>query len=312
MWIKGGSMKLEDMIMVVENRKGTETNVLLDLTDYMGEVLKLWDDDYVVENIAQSVSELYGTKEKKADWSDLYIAANKSIHASFCRSEPQLRQFLSGHFNDGEWSFDAERCSKDCLDVLRIYNLKTDGHSLFPYLHHERVEHTFHAGEVLHNMNGNDYRVLAALSPDDLLVMSMADSQLIVGRGVRLYERYPKGERPDDDSVVTGIEWDHGVYLGQDITRIDFDILKQEYGEPDKVENVSDLRDKTRRNFWMQKNVEQKEGLPDRVRNAARDCLEDTFGTSEPDVFDKMLDNGLYDGMYRAKEEQRQISGQSR
>lgn len=305
-------MKLEDMIMVVENRKGTETNVLLDLTDYMGEVLKLWDDDYVVENIAQSVSELYGTKEKKADWSDLYIAANKSIHASFCRSEPQLRQFLSGHFNDGEWSFDAERCSKDCLDVLRIYNLKTDGHSLFPYLHHERVEHTFHAGEVLHNMNGNDYRVLAALSPDDLLVMSMADSQLIVGRGVRLYERYPKGERPDDDSVVTGIEWDHGVYLGQDITRIDFDILKQEYGEPDKVENVSDLRDKTRRNFWMQKNVEQKEGLPDRVRNAARDCLEDTFGTSEPDVFDKMLDNGLYDGMYRAKEEQRQISGQSR
>lgn len=305
-------MKLEDMIMVVENRKGTETNVLLDLTDYMGEVLKLWDDDYVVENIAQSVSELYGTKEKKADWSDLYIAANKSIHASFCRSEPQLRQFLSGHFNDGEWSFDAERCSKDCLDVLRIYNLKTDGHSLFPYLHHERVEHTFHAGEVLHNMNGNDYRVLAALSPDDLLVMSMADSQLIVGRGVRLYERYPKGERPDDDSVVTGIEWDHGVYLGQDITRIDFDILKQEYGEPDRVENVADLRDVIRRNFWMQKNVEQKEGLPDRVRNAARDCLENIFGTSEPDVFDKMLDKGVYDGMYHTREEQRQISGPSR
>ena len=305
-------MKLEDMIMAVENRKGTETNFLMDLTDYMGEVLKLWDDDYVVENIAQSVSELYGTKEKKADWSDLYIAANKSIHASFCRSETQLRQFLSGHFNDGEWTFDAERCSKDCLDVLRIYNLKTDGHSLFPYLHHERVEHTFHAGEVLHNMNGNDYRVLAALSPDDLLVMSMTGSQLIVGRGVKLYERYPKGERPDSESMVTGIEWDHGVYLGQDITRIDFDILKQEYGKPDKVENVSDLRDKTRRNFWMQKNVEQKEGLPDRVRNAARDCLENTFGTSEPEVFDRMLDNGMYDRMYHAREEQKQISGKSR
>ena len=30
-------MKLEDMVMVVENRKGTETNFLLELTDYMGE-----------------------------------------------------------------------------------------------------------------------------------------------------------------------------------------------------------------------------------------------------------------------------------
>ena len=52
-------MKLEDMIMVVENRKGTETNVLLDLTDYMGEVLGLWGDSYVVENIAGSINELY-------------------------------------------------------------------------------------------------------------------------------------------------------------------------------------------------------------------------------------------------------------
>jgi len=161
-------------------------------------------------------------------------------------------------------------------------------------------------------MNGNNYRVLAALSSKDLLLMGMVDSQIIVGRGVQLFERYPKGERPDSDSMVTGIEWDHGVYLGSDITRIDFDILKQEYGEPDRVENVADLRDKIQRNFWMQKNVEQKEGLPDRVRNAAKDCLENTFGTNDPDVFVKMLDNGMYDGMYHAKEEQKKISGQSR
>lgn len=303
-------MKLEDMVMVVENHKGTETNFLLNLTDYMETALKLWGEH--AEDMAGVVSTLYETKMGKKDWSDLYFAANKSIHASFCTGEPQLRGFLAGNFNNGEWSFDEGRCSKECLDVLRIYNMKPDGQPLFPYLHYERVEHTFHAGEVLHNMNGNDYRVLAALSPDDLLVMSMADSQLIVGRGVKLYERYPKGERPDDDSVVTGIEWGHGVYLGKDITRIDFDILKQEYGEPDMAENVSDLRDMIYRDFWMQKNVEQKAGLPDRVRNAARDCLENTFGTREADVFDKMLDKGMYDGMYHAREEQRQISGPSR
>ena len=37
-------MKLEDMIMVVENRKGTETNYLLNLTDYMEAALKLWGE----------------------------------------------------------------------------------------------------------------------------------------------------------------------------------------------------------------------------------------------------------------------------
>ena len=199
-----------------------------------------------------------------------------------------------------------------CLAVLRMYNMKPDGQPLFPYLHYERLEHSFHTGEVLRNMNGNDYRVLAALSPENLLLMAQKDSQIIVGRGVQFYGRYPKDERPDSDSMVTGIEWDHGVYLGNDITKIDFDILKQEYGEPGRVESVYDLREKARGDFWMQKNVEMKEGLPGRVRNAARDCLENTFGTHEPEVFEKMLEKGMYDGMYETREEQKKISGQSR
>lgn len=303
-------MKLEDMVMVVENHKGTETNLLLNLTDYMETALKLWGE--YAEDMAGAVGALYETKEGKKDWSDLYFAANKSIHASFCTGEAQLRGFLTGNFNNGEWSLDIERCSKDCLDVLRMYNMKPDGQPQFPYLHYERLEHSFHPGEVLRNMNGNDYRVLAALSPKNLLLIAQKDSQIIVGRGVQFYGRYPKDERPDSDSMVTGIEWDHGVYLGNDITKIDFDILKQEYGEPDRVENVYDLREKVRGDFWMQKNVEMKEGLPSKIRNAARDCLENTFGTHEPEVFAKMLDRGMYDGMYKARKEQKKMSRQSR
>lgn len=303
-------MKLEDMIMVVEKQEGMESNCLMDLKDYMEGALVLWGDN--AQDMAGCVASLYGTKEDRENWSTLYISENRSVHAAFCGGESQLRGFLAGHFNDGEWSFDAGRCSKECLDVLRIYNMQPDGKQVFPYLHYERLEHSFHAGEVLRNMNGNDYRVLAALSQKNLLLMSGQDGQIIVGRGVNLYERYPKGERPDNDSIVTGIEWDHGVYLGNDITAVDFDILKQEYGEPDRVETVSDLRNMVRRDFWMQKNVEQKERLPHRVRNAARDCLENTFGTSEPKVFDKMLDKGMYDGMYSIKEEQKKITGQSR
>lgn len=303
-------MKLEDMIMAVENRKGTETNFLTDMCGFMEMAVKACDDSAI--DLADAVEALYETKAGKGDWSDLYFAGNKSIHAAFCTGEAQLRGFLAGNFNNGGWSFDEERSSGKCLDVLRMYNMKPDGQPQFPYLHYERLEHSFHTGEVLHNMNGNDYRVLAVLSPKDLLLVGMMDSQFIVGKGTQLYERYPKGERPDDDSMVVGIEWDHGVYLGNDITKLDFDILKQEYGEPDRVETVYDLREKIRRDFWMQKNVEMKEGLPDRVRNAAKGCLENTFGTNEPEIFAKMLDKGMYDGMYETREEQKKISGQSR
>lgn len=303
-------MKLEDMIMAVENRKGTETNFLMDLTDYMETALKLWGEH--AGDMAGAVSALYGTKAGDKDWCDLYFAADRSIHAAFCRSESQLRGFLAGNFNGGGWSFDEGRCSGGCLDALRLCNMRPDGQPLSPYLHHERISHTFHAGETLHNFNGNDYLVLAALSPGNLLLMGLTDSQILVGCNVQLYGRYPKGERPDRGSMVTGVEWDHGVYLGKDITGIDFDILRQEYGETGRAEDISGLRDRIRRDFRMQKNVEQKEALPQRVRNAAKDCLEDAFGTGDPDVFARMLDKGVYDGMYHAKDGQKGISGQPR
>lgn len=303
-------MKLEDIIMMMEIQKGTETNFLLNLTDYMEMSLDMWGD--YAEYMAGAVDTLYETKAGKEDWSDFYVSADKNIYAAFCSSESRLQGFLMGNFNSGQWSFDERRCSKDCLNVLRLYNMKTDGHSLFPYLHYEPVEHLFRAGEILRNMNGNDYRVLAALSPRNLLLMSLVDGQIIVGNGVRLYERYPKGEHYDPDSVVTGIEWDHGVYLGNDITGLDFDILEQEYGVPFKEEKRSELRDRIKRDFWAQKNVEQKERLPWQVRNAAKDCLEEIFGTREPDVFDAMLDQGMYDGMYQRKAEQEKIPGQLR
>ena len=228
-------MKIQDMILVMENIKGRETNMLMTLQEYKEAYLfvsslsreesaqllkelfdtKLsgagtgWAENYITANKSyyakDAIGQLYGTKENNREWSDLYFAGNKSIHAAFCTGEAQLRGFLMGNFNDGEWSFDEGKCPKSCLGVLRIYNMRTDGHSLFPSLHYERVEHTFHAGEVLHNMNGNDYRVLAVLSPKNLLLMSAVDGQIIVGRGVNLFERYPKGEAACTDYERAGV-----------------------------------------------------------------------------------------------------------
>lgn len=295
-------MKLEDVIMVVDNRKGMEISYLLNFTDYMKEALRLGEKH--AEAMAEAISTLYGTKTEGNGWSTLHFAVDKEIHGSFCTGEAQLRQFLEGYYNDEGWHFDTERCSRDCLAVLRLYNLKPDGQPLFPYLHYEPVGHAFHTGEILCNMNGNDYRVLAVLSPENLLLMGMADGQILVGKGVRLYERYPVGERPDHDSMVEGIEWDHGVYLGNDLTCLDFDILRQEYGEPEKDLDDSDQRKKLRRDFWKHKNVEQKEGLAMRVRAAAKESLEECFGTTVPEVFGLMLDRGLYDKAYQTEGKQ--------
>lgn len=305
-------MKLENMILVVENYKEEETNFLLGLEGYMEAALRAWEGN--AAGLAGAVRTLYQTKAEGPEWSHLYFREGVSMRAAFCSREMQLRGFLSGAFNRGKWAFDVGRCPKECLGVLKNYNLDTDGRQLSPYLHHEQVGHVFQAGETLHNLNGNDYRVLAVLSPENLLLLGMADGQAIVGRGVRMYERYPKGERPDDGSVVIGVEWDHGVYLGNDITRLDFDILRQEYGEAARAEGqeLSALREAIRRDFRMQGNVARKERLPLRVREMAKNCMEQRFGTSDPEVFAVMLDKGVYDGMYQAKEPQKKITGQAR
>lgn len=81
---KEENMKLEDMIMVVENRKGKEANFLLNLTGYMELALKLWGE--YAEDMAEAVSSLYGTKGEKKEWGDLYFAEDKSIRVSFSGS----------------------------------------------------------------------------------------------------------------------------------------------------------------------------------------------------------------------------------
>lgn len=301
-----------EVIMVMENWEGTETNFLTDLRGYMEMAMEACGGS--AADMADAIGQLYGTKDGSSDWGGLYFAGNKSVHAAICRDVAQLRGFLMGDFNEGEWSFDEGRCQEGCLEVLRSYGMGTDGHSL--PMRYERVGHAFHVGELLHNMNGKDYRVLALLGPRDLLLAGQVDSQLVVGRGVQLYKKYPNGERPGNGSIVTGmmtgIEWDYGIYLGDDITRLDLDILRQEYGEPGRVENISDLWDRVQRDFWMHKNVEQKDSLAMRVRMAARDGLGELFRTADPEVFQAMLDKGMYDRMYHVKEEQKKMLGRSR
>ncbi len=305
------TMKLENMILVTENCKGTETIFLLNLPDYMAMVLKACEDSAI--DMADAISQLYSTKEGKNGCSELYFRANISSQARFCASEGQLRSFLMGigseEANEEKPVFDDSRCSEECFEVLKAYGIGTDGHSLLNSLHYEAVAHDFRQGEILHNLNGRDYRVLAVLSEKNLLLMSQPDGQYIVAVNTLMYERSPKEGQVSEDNVIKGVEWGQGVYLGHNLTKIDLDGIIQEYGRPRKINSIGDYRNEERWKFVKLKSMSNNTNLGQTVRWAAEKELMDTFGTVDREIFEKNLDKGSYDnGFHQPGKEKKEKS----
>ena len=118
---------MQDMIMVTENWKGTETNMLLNFTDYMKEIVFHTHKEKM--EIALEVLELEHTRDLREEWVETYLAANKSYSARYCADYNQLLQFLKGELNDDieEVRFDCERCSKDCLEKLQELGISIYG-----------------------------------------------------------------------------------------------------------------------------------------------------------------------------------------
>ncbi len=118
---------MQDMIMVTENWKGTETNMLLNFTDYMKDIVFQTNKEKM--EIALEVLELEHTRDLKTDWVETYLAANKSYSARYCADYNQLISFLKGKLNDNieDVRFDCERSSRDCLEKLQELGIRIYG-----------------------------------------------------------------------------------------------------------------------------------------------------------------------------------------
>lgn len=221
-------MKLKDVLLITNNNKGTEYKYLSSMEDYMAILLRAFEGSET--ELAHAVQELCQTKEK-SQYAEVYLAANKTFHARFCSDEWELKDFLGGNhkMTEEEVSFDKDRCTKECLDVLTAYNMDHEGHPLIGKLHYEKMEYDFRQGEVLHNLNGSDYSVLMVLNQNDLFLMALKSGQFLIAEGTRAYARYPKEEIYPEDSIVRGIEWDRGIYLGNDLSEISIDSIQKEY-----------------------------------------------------------------------------------
>ncbi len=226
-------MRIEDMILVIENTKGKENNMLMTLKEY--KEAYLFVSSLSREESAQLLKELFDTKVSGAGngWAECYITENKSYYAKFCGSSDELQSFLLGCYNDDkEFRFDREESSMECIQALEEYNLDVNGNAKGFMFHYEQMEHNYKQGEILHNFNGADYKVMECYSKNNLLMMNMATGQFVVGIGMSYYSRYPYAGEYTKDNAEVGIEWGRGVYLSATPSEIDFVALRTEYCEP--------------------------------------------------------------------------------
>ncbi len=221
-------MKLKEMILVTNDGGGTESKYLTGIENYMESLFHISGGS--VAEVAHAVKELCRTKENSL-WTEVTLSTGETSHARFCKDEQELRNFLMGiHEMTGEGAiFDKDRCAEECLEVLTAYDMDSRGHPLMGKLHYERLEYSFRQGETLHNLNGSDYSVLMVLDRNDLFLMALSSGQFLIAEGTKAYARYPKEGTYPADSVIRGIEWDRGIYLGNDLSEIDLDSIRREY-----------------------------------------------------------------------------------
>ena len=121
-------MNVTDMILVMENHKGNETNSLMDLLDFIDFAVK--ESWLSLKELAEDMATLGMTCREKEKWMESCFAENTTLSARYCADEKQLEAFLRGGYNkDKEWKFDEQRCSENCRDLLKELGISTDKRS---------------------------------------------------------------------------------------------------------------------------------------------------------------------------------------
>ena len=225
-------MQLNEMILLIRNEKGHETNMLVTFEDYVNDwVLTSTKDRKEVANMTRDL--MLSVSKDETKWKEWYWAGNKSFYARICSGERELDNFLAGVFNDDkEWEFSREQSSAECLKALDVRGIKTDGSRIFGEYEYTMVPKEFHVGDKLHNFNGKDYVVLECFSPNNLLLMDQNNGTMLVGCDVQFYDRMPKYSKEFPEDSEHGIEWVHGRYLERLPSQIDFRALRAEYCQP--------------------------------------------------------------------------------
>lgn len=293
-------MNLTDIVLVTENDKGTETNMLMTVDDY-----KRFVDIEDLSDLSEQMLLLGRTLGEADNFAEYYRTANVTVFARLCRDDVQLGHFLQGIYNDSkEFRFDKEASSPECIVKMKEIGMTDRGWIDDFILHYEKNDRTFERGQTFHNFNDHDYMVLEALSPRNLVVMDMKSGSLTIALGATEYKRYPKDEKPTNDNTTIGVSWEHGIYLGSTLSTTNFRIYKKEYGTPEKVEDIYDYRAKLKRKFYFLEDLSKDDDIPKKIQNDILHEMYEKFSTLEDDTFIDRLEDGKYDAGFVKEPEQ--------
>lgn len=124
------------MVLVIENYKGMETNMLLTTGAFLNEYA--YKEGRLLLQTCEFMEGLLVSREDAKYWHEIYYAANKTIAFRMAEGQMQLVAFLQGGYNDSmEFQFDQERNSKACIEELLARGISTDGKQSPAEYHYE-------------------------------------------------------------------------------------------------------------------------------------------------------------------------------
>lgn len=239
-------MKLEDMLLVNWNVEGKSPIAYLSgLEGYLSNVEREYPGSYRgdLESRAKMIDALYRTKFRIGEWTALQQGEGQIFYARFCSSAGELKNFLQGKIRAvpeaGEPSA-VISLSRECTEVLQAYGLDKNGDYLPDAFRYKEIDHDFKNGEILRGFNEDNYRILEVLNEKKLLLMEEKTGEILVASDTAYYVRTPKSEYTSMDSEIFGVQWQHGMYLGNDIMEIDFEKIKEDYAvkQQEEVQTV--------------------------------------------------------------------------
>lgn len=288
-------MKIEDMIMVIDNHKGIEKNFLCTFEGFVKNHIANACENFW--EVAEMVSELERASSKENSFCEIYFAANKTMYARYCGNLNELRMFIAGKLNDGMTNvFEEDFCDKECLDVLYRLGISTDrSMAVSKWPHYEKLETNLEQGGIYHNFNGSDYRLMEKYSGRNMLFMDVNSGQFVVGVGVEYFARYPQNEDRHSSLCEEGIEWGHGIYLGNTPSTINFSLLRREYGMEKDIATIEEYRTSITDKFEIYYGLAKNDTISDAVKEAATNAMYEEFGTGKRDTFLAKRNDGEYD-----------------
>ncbi len=135
-------MDLKDMILVMENYKGTERNMLMTLEDYKKFV--------AIDDMSELADQMLLLGRTLAEgFTEYYRAANVTVFAKFCRDDVELGRFLQGYYNDSKkFYFDKATSSPECITKMDEIGMTDRGWIDDFILHYEKCDRTFERAKL--------------------------------------------------------------------------------------------------------------------------------------------------------------------